>query len=210
MSVIGAWNGQGSKCHLLTDVLKRIFCFVADYNVDLHLQYVPTLQNLADAPSRKLDISDAMLSEEGWLMLEETFGPNSTDLMSLDSNVMKSVVNGQPLRHFTPWVMPDSAGVNVFSQDLRKESNMYVYPPFVLIFPVLCLLEEQGVECTIVVPEMIPIPIWWPMLKKYSTASMRIGGKGQKGVIRIPSKKGFVLDETGLRWPLIAFRISFV
>ena len=48
MSVIGAWNGQGSKCHLLTDVLKRIFCFVADYNVDLHLQYVPTLQNLAD------------------------------------------------------------------------------------------------------------------------------------------------------------------
>lgn len=43
--------------------------------------------------------------------------------MSLDSNAMKSA-DGSTLRHFTPWFTPGSGGVNVFSQDLRKESNI--------------------------------------------------------------------------------------
>lgn len=61
--------------------------------------------------------------------------------MSLDSNVMCSSDN-KPLRHITPWPTPETAGVNVFSQDLTKESNPYVYPPFVLIFPLLNFLRE--------------------------------------------------------------------
>ena len=61
--------------------------------------------------------------------------------MSLDSNAMKSV-DGESLRHSTPWLTPHASGVNVFSQDLRKELNPYVYPPFGLVFPLLCLLKE--------------------------------------------------------------------
>lgn len=208
MTVIGAWNGQGSKCRMLSEVLKSIFGFVVDYNVELRMQFVPTQENIADAPSRKLDASDVMLSDVSWSIVEEKFGPHTTDLMSLDSNVMRSS-DGKSLRHFTPCATPDSSGVNIFAQDLRKEGNMYVYPPFVLIFPLLCFLEEQGVSCTLIVPQMTPVPMWWPKVEKSSVSSVVIGRKGQKGVVKVPSKKGFIVDEVGLRWPLVAFRVSF-
>ena len=86
---------------------------------------------------------------------------------------------------------------------------MYVYPPIVLIFPLLCFLEEQGVSCTLVVPQMSPVPMWWPKIERSSVGSLIIGKKDQKGVVKIPSKKGFITDEVGLRWPLVAFRVSF-
>lgn len=208
MAVIGSWNGQGSKCHMLNDILKSIFNFVKDYNVDLKLTYCPTYLNIADAPSRKLEISDSMLSEESWHLVEQNFGPHTVDLMSLDSNVMK-LFDGTPLRHFTPWVTPCSSGVNVFSQNLKNESNMYAYPPYILIFPLLCLLQEQQVACTLVVPEISPRPIWWPMLKSAMNKFVYLGKKGQRSVIKTPSKNGFVMDNTGLKWPLLACRVAF-
>lgn len=209
MSVIGAWNSQGAKCKNLNAILKQIFGVLTLYNIDLHLAFVPSGENIADGPSRKLNATDAMLSDLAWGKIQHLYGPHSVDLMSLDSNVMKSC-NGEPLRHFTPWLTPLSSGVNVFSQDLTKELNLYVFPPFGLIFPLLCLLEEQGVSrCTLVVPELKPIPVWWPKLMSYSVGSVCLGEKGEKGVMLVPSKKGFVYDSFGLSWRLLAFRVSF-
>ncbi|VDI23645.1 Hypothetical predicted protein [Mytilus galloprovincialis] len=170
MAVIAAWENQGCKSRALSCIMKEIFSHVSTYNIDLHLKYVPSCLNEADAPSRLTNTADSMLSEESWLLVESLYGPHSVDLMSLDSNVMKSST-GVPLKHFTPWPTPCSAGVNLFSQNLRSEQNPYVYPPFVLVFPVLSLLREQGISCTIIVPEMRPLPIWWPILKYYSVES---------------------------------------
>lgn len=208
MAVIGAWNSQGSKCPALNCIMKDIFQLVAGQNVDLHLSFVPSELNKADGPSRILNTADTMLSNASWVLVDSRFGPHTVDLMSLDSNVMQSV-DSRPLRHFTPWLTPETSGVNVFSQDLKAESNMYVYPPYVLIFPLLCFLKEQSVSCTVVVPELYPVPMWWPMLTSCSSTSILLGARGQKGVVKAPSRKGFVVDEFGLRWPLWAFRVSF-
>ncbi|CAG2235217.1 unnamed protein product [Mytilus edulis] len=205
MAVIGAWNSQGSKCPALNCIMKDIFQLVAGQNVDLHLSFVPSELNKADGPSRILNTADTMLSNASWVLVDSRFGPHTVDLMSLDSNVMQSV-DSRPLRHFTPWLTPETSGVNVFSQDLKAESNMYVYPPYVLIFPLLCFLKEQSVSCTVVVPELYPVPMWWPMLTSCSSTSILLGARGQKGVVKAPSRKGFVVDEFGLRWPLWAFR----
>ncbi|CAG2202351.1 unnamed protein product [Mytilus edulis] len=207
MAVIGAWNSQGSKCPALNCIMKDIFQLVAGQNVDLHLSFVPSELNKADGPSRILNTADTMLSNASWVLVDSRFGPHTVDLMSLDSNVMQSV-DSRPLRHFTPWLTPETSGVNVFSQDLKAESNMYVYPPYVLIFPLLCFLKEQSVSCTVVVPELYPVPMWWPMLTSCSSTSILLGARGQKGVVKAPSRKGFVVDEFGLRWPLWAFRIN--
>ena len=208
MAVMGAWNNQGERSQSLNDILKAIFGYVVKNNIDLHLGFVPSGENVADSLSRKLDASETMLSDQTWLLVERKFGPHSVDLMSLDSNVMKSA-KGSPLRHFTQRLTPDTSGVNVFSQDLRSESNPYVFPPFILVFPLLRFLEEQKVSCTIVVPEFKPLPVWWPKLTGCHVESIYLGSKGQKEVVKVPCKKGFVLDEVGLRWPLIAFRVSF-
>ena len=207
-AVVCAWNNQGCKCPALNKVLKAIFHCVVDQNIDLHLSYISSCQNVADEPSRQLNFADTMLSASSWLKVEERFGPHSVDLMSLDSNVMVSK-EGEPLRHFTPWPTPGTSGVNLFSQDLTKEDNLYVFPPLVLVFPLLCFLEEQKVSCTVVVPELYPVPVWWPKLKGASVDYFCIGRKGEKGVVKVPSKQGFILDGIGLRWSLFVFRVSF-
>ena len=55
---------------------------------------------------------------------------HSFDLMALDSNVMLAR-NGTSLPHFSPHPIPQSAGVNLFSQNLLEfedMSNPYVFP----------------------------------------------------------------------------------
>jgi hypothetical protein len=208
MAVIASWNGQGGKCKHLNDIMKNIFQFTVEKNIDLHLAFVPSELNEADKPSRILNVTDTMLSDKSWVLVDCMYGPHSIDLMSLDSNAMKSK-EGISLKHFTPWPTPFSAGVNMFCQNIRGEANPYVFPPYGLIFPVLCFLEQHKVVSTIIVPKIEPLPMWWPKLVTNSIGSLCIGVIGQKGVVNVPSKKGFVLDSVGLRWPLFAFRVSF-
>ena len=81
-----------------------------------------------------------------------------------------------------------------------------MFPP---IFPLLSFLKEQKVVCTIVVPELYPVPIWWPKLRDASVGSFCIDKTGQLGAVKIPSKRGFISDRVGHRWPMFAFRVSF-
>ena len=74
--------------------------------------------------------------------------------MALDSNVMLGR-NGSPLAHFSPHPIPQSVGVNLFSQNLLEFENMsnpYVFPPFV--GPVLKFLYPFRILFTIVVPQL--------------------------------------------------------
>lgn len=145
MSVLSVWENQGGRDKSLNDIAKTIFGFVFLKNIDLHMEYVNTKDNVADGPSRAISLGDSMLSEDYWDLVEHAFGPHSTDLMSLDSNAMRSR-SGCVLRHFTPYPTPDSAGVNMFSQDLSSEANPYSFPPFAMIFPTLCSLVERNVK----------------------------------------------------------------
>ena len=78
---IDTFNGQGSrKSPQLTEVTKELYrC----------LFYVPSEQNQADAPSRRLSASDSKLSSRAWQKMQTAFGGisgHSFDLMALDSN----------------------------------------------------------------------------------------------------------------------------
>lgn len=208
MAVLGVWQNQGGKDRGINMVMKDIFKLVVEYNIDLHMAYVPSAENPADKPSRSLNYADTMLSPDSWNKVESAYGPHSIDLMSLDSNAMKSE-NGCALKHFTPYATPKSDGINIFAQSLAQETNMYVFPPFGMILPVLCFLREQSISCTFIAPHMYPAPTWFPIIKSASRASFCIGEKSEKGVLLVPSKNGFVKDDRGLQWSLWAHRISF-
>jgi hypothetical protein len=207
--LIYAWHNQGARDMNLTAIIKRIFQIVYEFNIDLNLQYIPSRENPADNPSRVLRIEDKMLSYITWCRVQEAFGPHTIDLMTLDSNVMKDEY-GQPLRHFTPTPTPESVGVNLFAQDIRYEVNPYVFPPSSMILPVIKFLIESGVEwCTFVISLVSAAPIWMPIVKVYVVSSLCLGRVGQKGVLMMPTKKGFVLDDQGLTYPLFVYRLRF-
>lgn len=208
MAVLHAWNNEGSKNRELTNIIKSIFEIVWKCNIDLHLQYVPSKLNEADRPSREISYSDCMLLSKIWKKIENAYGPHTVDLMSTDANVMQDT-DGNPLRHFTRYPTPASNGVNVFVQDISKEENPYVFPPFNLVLQILCLLKEQNVkECTMVIPVIQPRPVWWPMISS-NVSYILLGVKGDKNVLQIPSPKGFMFDKKGLKWELRAYRVKF-
>lgn len=207
--LVDVWNNQGGKDAKLTDIVKNIFQLVFSANINLQISYIPSSLNPADKPSRELSSAHVSLSDNAWFEVEREFGPHSIDLMALDSNAMKGA-DGIPLRHFTPTPSPRTAGVNFFAQEIDSSENPYIFPPDFLILPVLNYLLELGVHsCTVILPGISGGPIWAPLVKMYSKSSLLLGVKGQKGVLRMPSKRGFILDQKGLKAPLWAHRMAF-
>ena len=79
--------------------------------------------------------------------------------MSLDSNAVKDRM-GNSLPHFTPVPSPDSAGVNLFAQDLSQHGDIisrpYVFPPSIMVGPVLKFLGSYGKSFIHVVMDTYP------------------------------------------------------
>ena len=85
-----------------------------------------------------------MLSEMAWSKVENCFGPHSVDLMSLDSNAMK-YVDGEPLRHFTPWLTPHASGCECFLPRSKKGVESLRISAFWVSFP--STLSFKGTVC---------------------------------------------------------------
>ena len=114
LAVMHAWNNQGGKGRDLNNAIKALFFTTMDLNILQHM-YVPSQQNPADAPSRRLSSLDFTLTSEIWNEVQLRFGGekgHSCDLMALDSNAMPDRL-GCPLLHFTPYPSPYSIGVNL-------------------------------------------------------------------------------------------------
>ena len=147
-----------------------------------------------------------MLSESAWLKVDSHFGPHTLDMMSLDSNAQKdSSVN--LLKHFTPFPTLLSAGVNVFAQVIQQKENAYVFPPFVLVGPVFKFLESSNVSFTIIVPQLDPLPFWWPILRSRATSWIQLGTNGDFDVLLFPSLDNLFVPRP-LQWNLFAFRLN--
>lgn len=104
---------------VLNQITKRIFHLTLKENCEIQMKYVPSKENVTDAPSRSISFTDSMLSEVVCAKVEELYGPHTVDLMALDANAMKAS-NGPILKHFSPCPLPFSTGVDIFAQDLSK------------------------------------------------------------------------------------------
>lgn len=210
---IDTYYGQGSrKSHELTEVTKRLYQLVLGRNLQLELSYVPSKENEADAPSRRISAADATLSAKAWQRVECAFGGASGhtfDLMALDSNAQQDR-NGFTLPHFTPCASPQSKGINLFAQDLTGSeqdlSNMYVYPPFCLIGPVLRFVSQCRRPFTIVVPGGHPRQFWWPVLMAMSCEVLCLAQEGDSDALLYPSKSGY--QSRPCPMTLLACRVS--
>ena len=183
LAVMYAWNNQGGKGRDLNNAKKALFFSSMDLNILLHMLYVPSQENPADAPSRRLSSLDYTLTPEIWDEVQLRFGGgqgHTCDLMALNSNAMPDRL-GRPLPHFTPYPSPGSIGVNSFAQDLTQISTWimmqhpYVFPPNVLVGPVLRFLQSYRQPCTVVVLDTYPRKYWWPLLQRFFQKSAEAG-----------------------------------
>ena len=207
--LIQTWENEGSRSRDMNDVIKGLFNFALENDCTLKLVYVPSKENLADFPSRELNRADATLSRENWDLVDHYYGGrngHTIDLMALDSNCMKNRF-GNLLTHFTPYQTPLSSGVNMFCQEVRRSENCYVYPPFTLVLAVIKFIIENNLTCSIVIPVGCITPSWMPSVGMFVKDAFVLGHAGQKKVIKLPTKKGFVHDKFGLKHNLWVLRI---
>ena len=202
-----AWENGGCRSSLVNQELKKIEEMSRAGNFVLHLKYVPSSENIADAPSRALTDIDCSLSEEAWARVQARFGPHTFDLMSLDSNCRRGR-DGSFLPHYSPWPTPYSLGVNVFAQPIPIEHNVYVFPPFVLVGPLLRYFfdQRQRFAFTIVVPRFRPHRYWWAILQAMAVDSFLLGRKGDPAVLLFPSRTSPDFIARPLPWDLWVFR----
>ena len=213
-AVVFAWHNQGGRSSALNHVIKSIFRTTLQLNIALHLTYIPSATNPADAPSRRMSTLDSQLHPDIWQRVQRQFGGPSghtCDLMALDSNAMTDLT-GNPLPHFTPYPSPNSHGVNLFAQELQPDSPPldapYVFPPLVLVEPVLRFLADRLKSCTFVTLDVYPRKYWWPLLQRYSTKAARLACKDDAGSLLVPSRTGW-LPHKGLPGDLWVFSLRF-
>ena len=109
-----AWENGGCRSSLVNHELKKLEEVSRAGNFAMHLKYIPSNENIADAPSRTLSDIDCSLSEEAWARVQAWFGPHTFDLMSLDSNCRRGR-DGSLLPHYSPWPTPYSLGTNLMN-----------------------------------------------------------------------------------------------
>jgi len=213
-AVIHAWHRQGSRSVGLSRALKELFFTVIKLNISLHLTYVASEVNPADGPSRRITASDSRLTPSVWREIQKRFGGasgHSCDLMALDSNAMKDL-DGTSLPHFTPYASPFSEGVNFFAQDLASGAPLlgkpYVFPPLIMVGPVLRLLKSHRLSCTLVTLDVYPRKFWWPLLQACSVKSWRIARVGTPGILLVPAKDGWT-PHAGIPGDLWVFAVEF-
>ena len=193
-AVVQAWNNQSGKSGLLNKALKNLFFIPVDLNVSSHLSYFSTNDNPADSHSRRLSTMDRKLCPALTEVVEQQFGGptgHTGDLMALDSNEMKDKF-GKFLPHYTPCQTPASSGVKY---ELFLE-RPYVFPPSILVGPVLSFLKSFRRSCSVLVLDVYPRKYWWPLIQCWSTRSLKSG----------------CLQKSNKSWPQLKnrFRSNFV
>ena len=151
-----------------------------------------------------LDI-DGSFSTVASAWVQSSFGAHMFDLMSLDSNRGR---DGNFLPHYLPWLTPNSSGTNVFPQLIPSGHNIYVFPPFVLIGPLMryFLDQRQRFAFTIIVPRLYPCRYWRTILQALAIDSLLLWRKGNLSVLQFPSSSPPVFTAKPLPWDLWAFR----
>jgi hypothetical protein len=70
MSVVCAWPNRGRSV-ALNSVMKQLFFTTTKLNISLHLNFVPSRANPADAPSRRLSALDSKLHPALWKIVQK-------------------------------------------------------------------------------------------------------------------------------------------
>lgn len=82
-----------------------------------------------------------------------------------------------------------------FAQDLTESdhdlSNMYVYPPFCVIGPVLSFVSQCRRPFTIVVPGRHPMTYWWLRLMAMCCDVLYVAEESDRDTVLQPSKSGY-------------------
>ena len=196
-NLINFWGNGGRRSLALSEEIKDLFFLTLKLNISLSLSYVPSESNLADEPSRIYSDSDCLLSPHIWSLVNSTFGLHTHDMMAIPNMIKDG--SGRSLTFFSLHPVPSTSGVDVFAQSISPLENYYVFPPLVLIRPLLRFFSSQKLWVTLIIPDISPRKYWWPVLNSFCIDRLRLGKKGQGDSLLFPPQS----NKIGLQGPFL-------
>jgi hypothetical protein len=168
-----------------------------DFHTD-RVGWVASADNPSDEPSRIIDRGDYRLRSDifHWLDAHSEFGSRHP-CVGFTIDWMASHRNAQCTRRgrlpfYSRYFDISSAGVDFFAQQLMHRYrcvNGYINPPWVLMQAVVDYLKESRARGTLIVPQQIPPPAWWPMViaPEFALAMVCLVRAGEPDVFMHPS-----------------------
>lgn len=196
------FNRDGGPNPFMTQVALDTFQLQRENNMYLdRVAYVASADNPADLPSRQYDTGDYRLHPAlfAYLWSHPQFGARygnrgfTMDWMASHRNAQRHPVTGDRLPFYSRYHDVGAAGVDMFAQDLRSYGpilcNGYINPPWVLLPAVLAYLRESHAVGTIIVPELVPLPLWWPIVMDpaFCRHAVRVTQRDTRDVFLHPS-----------------------
>ena len=148
---------KGSRKEGLHKIALKIFRLCIQRQIDLQVAWIPrTLNERADLLSRVIDLDDCSVSQEFFEMVKKRLECKFT------VDRIANHINKKCKRFFSPWWVPETEGVNAFSQNWTGEENWLV-PPIQLVPCTIEHVIQSNCYAALVVPEW-KSQIFWPKL----------------------------------------------
>ena len=98
---------------------------------------------------------------------------------------------------------------------MASQENAYVFPPFILVGPLLRFLDKALFSFTIVVPKLSPLPYWWPLIQARASHFVILGRKADHDIVLFPSPHHVFFTRPNLGICMLLglptrFRLSFL
>eukprot|EP01050_Picozoa_sp_SAG11_P009339 SAG11_NODE_870_length_6811_cov_36.099508_2_plen_348_part_00 len=160
-------NRQGGRSSLLSRVSEALWKLCNQHGVTLRCVHIAGKQNVrADRVSRiRVDRGESQLNPRYLPWLDKLWGRHTVDVFAGRHNRLVD-------RYFSIRPEPEAAATDAFRQDLTKEANPYLNPPFGLLPRVLQLVADQQVEVTLIAP--VWGASWWPQLMQMCVGPPRL------------------------------------
>ena len=145
-AALGAVRALSTRSPSLMRELRRLFLLLEIHDISITATWVPSAQNIADAPSRDFDRHGYCLSVGAFDQINALFGPFTVDRFATASNALCPRFN-------SPFADPLTEGVDAFTELWAGEAN-YCYPPSspAVLLRVAQKLREEGAAAVVIAP----------------------------------------------------------
>lgn len=191
----------GTRSQTLLQLSQQIWEHCLQSNTRLKVQYIATMFNPADLPSRQqLDhqLEWSLCPRFFQTHLNQPWGPHQIDLFA-------SALN-KKIPTYVSWKMdPLAFATNAFSISWTPLHNPYICPPWNLIPQVLQKLQlDQVKQCTLITPNW-PSAIWYSLLQQQSVHPPVVIPR--TSVLAAPGQSQSILEKNR-QWQLIAWHLA--
>ena len=190
---------------VLNNIGKQIYWLQFFGGFHVALEYVRSEENRADKFTRESPGLEASISHEAFMTIWNRWGPFQWDIMASATNVNRDP-KGIKLRYFSRYYDPFSKGVNVFAQDLTKLEGIFCFPPIPVIGMVVKYLEQQQVDCVILIPA-VNSP-WVNLISSYMVDLMEVAAPFDHNIFSVLNNNGKRIPK---KYPhsIIAVKLQF-